>query len=357
MLAQMLEQKGIRQSELAERTGLTAKHINQMVKRAVSVSPDVALLLERALDCPPRFWSNIADEYERQQSEARERIKLPEYQTWAKSFHTPTLNRVGILTERDDDFTTVEKLLRFFGVASPDAFDQTWLKPRVSFRRSQAFTVAEHNTALWLRLVERSAEPFNVGPFRPAVLRKRATLIPAMTNLDVPNGFLAAQAALAEAGVVLVFVRQVPETRVCAATWWLGADRPVIGITERQRKPDIFWFSLLHEIGHLVLHPRRTTYLDLEGEKGASALHPDPAEKEADAFATDMLLPAGAIQLIKAATTRQELTLLAAKLGIGGPIVAGQYGHLTANWPVCSPLRGKITDEQIDELESFCALA
>jgi HTH-type transcriptional regulator/antitoxin HigA len=327
-----------------------------MVKQNVSVSPDVALLLERALDCPPRFWSNLAAEYERNQSEAKERLKLPAYQTWARSFHMATLHRHGVLAPGDSGAAAVEKLLRFFQVASPDAFEQTWVKPRVSFRRSQAFTVAEHNTALWLRLVERCAEKLEVSPFRTGALRKRAALIPSMTNLDIPNGFLAAQAALAEAGVVLVFVRQVPDTRVCAATWWLSADRPVIGITERQRRPDIFWFSLLHEIGHLVLHPRRTTFLDLEQEKGAACLENDPAEQEADDFAESVLLPPGADQLIRAATTRQDLTLLAAKLGIGGPIIAGQHGHMTNNWSVGAPLRGKITDEQIDELEGFCSI-
>jgi len=46
----------------------------------------------------------------------------------------------------------------------------------VSFRRSQAFTVAEQNTALWLRLLERSAERITVAPFRVGALRKAARL-------------------------------------------------------------------------------------------------------------------------------------------------------------------------------------
>ena len=105
-----------------------------------------------------------------------------------------------------------------------------------------------------------------------------------------------------------------------------------------------------------MLHPRRKTYLDLEQDKGAASLEADPAEQEADEFAESVLLPPGAAQLIRAATTRQDLTLLAAKLGIGGPIIAGQHGYLTNNWPVGAPLRGKITDDQIDELESFCSV-
>ena len=92
-------------------------------------------------------------------------------------------------------------------------------------------------------------------PLRAAALRKTARAIPAMTNLTIPDGFTAARAALAEAGVALTFVREVPGTRVCGATWWLAADRPVIGLTARGRKPDTFWFNLLHEVAHILLHP------------------------------------------------------------------------------------------------------
>ena len=215
-------------------------------------------------------------------------------------------------------------------MASPEAFERTWQQPRVSFRRSQAFTVAEQNTALWLRLVERSAERVAAPPLRVGALRAVARTIPAMTNLTIPDGFMAARAALAEAGVVLTFVREVPGTRVCGATWWLGPERPVIGLTERHRKPDIFWFNLLHEIGHIALHPRRTTFLDLDIEKTVD----DPAEKQADAFAEQKLLPNDARVRIAQATSREQLLLLAARLGIGVTIVAGQHGHATGHWNI-----------------------
>ena len=94
-------------------------------------------------------------------------------------------------------------------------------------------------------------------------------------------GFAVAREALAEAGVVLTFVRQVPGTRVCGATWWLGSERPVIGLTERHRKPDTFWFNLLHEIGHILLHPRRTTFLDLDVKnRPAAPQKPKPTNSQ-----------------------------------------------------------------------------
>jgi len=349
LLRQILEKKGIRQSELAERTGLTPKHVNQLVKESIGISGDVALRLERALGFNAQFWLRAEADYQAFASKQKAEEKLPEYVPWARKFDAPTLRHHGVLNAGDDAAITVEKILRFFGVATPEAFVQTWQRPRVSFRRSQAFAVVEQNTALWLRLVERSAEKFVVPPLRIGALRAVARTLPGLTTLTVPDGFAAARTALAEAGVVLTFIRQVPDTRVCGATWWLGSDRPVIGLTERHRKPDIFWFNLLHEVGHIILHPKRTTFLDIEGERDSS----DTAEQEADTFAEDTLIPLGARAQISRATTREQLLLLAGRLGLGISIVAGQHGHLTDRWNIGGALRGKITDEDVKKLEEI----
>jgi addiction module HigA family antidote len=346
-LRQVLEQRGIRQSELAERTGLTAKHINQIVTKNIGISGEVAVLLERVLAIDATWWTRVDAEYQAYLGKQKARISLHESLGWVKQFDKLALQRYGITDTTDDAETTVEKVFRFFGVASPEAFERTWLRPRVSFRRSQAFTVAEQNTALWLRLVERSAEHYvesvDLPTLRPGALRKASRAIPAMTTLTVPDGFTAARAMLAEAGVALTFVPEISGTRVWGATWWLSADRPVIGLTARNRKPDLFWFALLHEMAHIILHPRRATFLDLTDDKNTN----DTAEQEADTFAEQTLLPDEARTLITRAATREQLLLLAAKLGVGVAIVAGHHGHATGKWAIGGSLRGTITDEDI----------
>lgn len=351
ILRMVLAERGLRQSELAERTGLTAKHINQLIKENIGISSDVAVLLEKALGVDAEYWINADLRHSLHVSRQRAEARLPEYTAWARSFDPFTVVKHGIVDKSDDDATKADKLLRFFNVATPEAFEDTWIRPRVSFRRSQSFTVAEHNTALWLRLVERSAEGVAVEAFRPGALRKAVRSLPRLTALPLVDGFLSARAVLADAGVVVTFVREVPGTRVCGATWWLAADRPVLAVTERHRKPDILWWTLLHECAHLVLHPRRTTFLDLDREIDEG----DEAELEADAFALRTLLPDDAPELIASASSGDDLRRLAAKFGVGPGVVGGQYGHLTENWALAAPLRGKIKDEDVEAIESAVA--
>jgi HTH-type transcriptional regulator/antitoxin HigA len=348
ILGDILDQRGMRQVELAQRTGLSAKHVNQIVKQTIGISPDVSILLDRALDVPASFWIDLDTKYQAFESRRRAEATLGEYSTWASQFHIGTLQLHGIIDAADTGIARAEKILKLFQVATPDAFTQTWLRPSVSFRRSQAFTVNEPNTALWLRLVERFARDVPVEPFNARKLRAVAKSIPTMTTMTVPNGFVAARAALAEAGVALTFVREVPNTRVCAATWWINGDRPAIGITERHRRPDTFWFNLLHEIGHIVRHPRRTSFLDLDERDAA-----DETEAEANDFAVEMLFPGDSSDSIAQATTNREMIIIAARLGIGIPMVAGRHGNLTNQWKRVSRLRESISDEDISALEAI----
>src|SRR6266566_420745 len=57
-LADMLEQSGMTQTELAQRLGVSLKHVNQVVKGAASISAELALGLEKVFGVSASFWLN-----------------------------------------------------------------------------------------------------------------------------------------------------------------------------------------------------------------------------------------------------------------------------------------------------------
>ena len=118
-LRRMLEERGIRQAELAERTGLTAKHINQIVNQSIGISADVALLLDRALGTAPGFWTRAEADYQARASREKAQQELPELIRWARRFDKVTLRRYGIVAAGDDKGTQVEKILRFSASPAP----------------------------------------------------------------------------------------------------------------------------------------------------------------------------------------------------------------------------------------------
>ena len=62
-LVEVLGAAEMTQAELAVRTGLSTKHVNQIVKGAASITPETAMLLERATGVPARTWSNLEFAY------------------------------------------------------------------------------------------------------------------------------------------------------------------------------------------------------------------------------------------------------------------------------------------------------
>lgn len=56
LLADVLDDRRMRQSDLARATGYSTQQINHVVKGRSGVSPSMALRLEQALSVPAEFW-------------------------------------------------------------------------------------------------------------------------------------------------------------------------------------------------------------------------------------------------------------------------------------------------------------
>jgi len=56
-LLEVLEERGITQAELAERTGRPRKTINEIIKGKAAITPETALQLERVLGVAASFWN------------------------------------------------------------------------------------------------------------------------------------------------------------------------------------------------------------------------------------------------------------------------------------------------------------
>ena len=76
-LLDVLEERGMSQAELAERTGRPRKTINEIINGKTAITPDTALQLERVLSIPAQFWSQREQNYQDFLARQRERSPLP----------------------------------------------------------------------------------------------------------------------------------------------------------------------------------------------------------------------------------------------------------------------------------------
>ena len=86
--------------------------------------------------------------------------------------------------------------------------------------------------------------------------------------------------------------------------------------------------TLLHEIAHVLLHPKRSTFID--GFKADD--NADAQETAANTFAEDQLIPSAYRAQLAATTTVKGIVALANVLGVSPSLVAGQWAFMTNTW-------------------------
>lgn len=144
-----------------------------------------------------------------------------------------------------------------------------------------------------------------------------------------------AQQFLADHGVILVIERQIAGMNVDGAAFLIDSI-PVIGMTLRHDRLDNFWFTLMHELGHVILHYR--TGLSAGFFDNTEDFSVDEFEKQADEFASNVFIPEELWirSPARIAKTPEPVEKLAAQLGIAPAIVFGRVRMERKNYTIFS---------------------
>jgi len=337
-LREVLVAQNVSQSQLASRTGLSTKHVNQVAQGLAPLSPETALLLERALGVPSHVWNALEAAHQEVQAREVSKQHLGTHQEWLKRFPLKELHSKRIVTPSADTATQVGQLLAFFQVADPDAYDRVWSGPvAAGFRRTKGQSVDPYATATWLRLAELQANDIDLADYNRDTF---AELLPTLRSITLVEDDAAALRLLrdrcAAAGVAVVYVRDVKGSRASGAARWPRPSHPMIVLSGRMGYSDSFWFSFFHEAAHVVLHPKRETYIDIDGDDD------DGLETEADRAATRYLIGNHLARQLRHGMRHDDVRRLAAPLGVHPGIVAGQLARATGEWSKYAGLRRKI---------------
>jgi len=156
------------------------------------------------------------------------------------------------------------------------------------------------------------------------------------------DGPARARDLLLNRGIVLVAEPQIPGMKVDGAAFLLEGV-PVIGLTLRRDTVDSFWFTLLHEVGHVILHYR--TGLSVGFFDDADAASADEVEQEADDFASNILIPEERWKRSPARIAKAPgvIEKFAKDLGINPAIAFGRIQKERGNYAVFSNLIGRGT--------------
>ncbi|WP_282112343.1 ImmA/IrrE family metallo-endopeptidase [Maribacter stanieri] len=286
-LKEILQEKKMGSKEFAVKTGKPEKTISAVLKGKSSITTEMAILFEQVLKIPAHFWIESQKNYDEYKARVDFQNNIDNAQEWASLFPYAKMASFGWVERTRKPKEKVINLFEYFGIASQKSFEDYYFnqKTQVAFRISLKNQENALAIASWLRHGEIQAEKWYVQEYCSNKLKK---ILPSIKDLMVnqPNNFFTElQEICANAGVKVVYTPCLPKAPIHGSTRWLG-DVPLIQLSGRYRRNDIFWFTFFHEIGHILLHGKK--YISIENIKIDGEI--ENYEREADDFSANWLL-------------------------------------------------------------------
>lgn len=322
-LDEVLVERGITKADFARRCGITPKTVSQILNQNANFSTEVAIQFEKVLGISAEIWLGMLSALQLLESRHREAEKLESAKKWARNFPLRDLRKVGVLPDAKKGSEWVGRLLSFFNVSSPEAWNEVYRKQAVAFRKSPTLKASEYAIATWLRLAENQAAPMDTDSFSSQQLREILPAIRALTVEKTEHFEPRIVELCKSAGVAVVFVPELTGTRISGAAKWLEPGKAMVALSLRHKTDDHFWFTLFHEIGHVLLHGKRDVFIDGGNENGSES------EREANAFARDTLVPTKDYEefIDVGVFYEKDILRFARQQGIAPGIVVGMLQH------------------------------
>lgn len=326
ILEEELELRAMSQRELSDKTGLSLKHISQIINSKAPITPTTALLFERVLGMPAKYWLNLEILYQEALARIADKEKLASYAEWVKQFPNRILQRLGFTHKYEDTVNNVDSLCRFFGIGSPDEYEVVWGKIGVQYRQDNRTEICRHSSAAWLRAGEIEANKITCSPYSEDGFKQALIHIKKLTRVTDPKLFIPELVEIcSKVGVAVVFVPCFPKTGISGATRWLSPDKAIIQLSLRYKTNDHLWFTFFHEAGHILLHGKKSLYLEYNAKSTEEKIY----ENEANEFAQKYLIPRTVWRQIleQGIYTEHYIKSISQEIGIAEGIIVGQLQH------------------------------
>lgn len=324
-ISDILDERKISQVELAARTGVTPAFISSVISGKKDISIKFAFALEYALGVPKSFWINLQANYDAELLEFNEletitdderivRRKLKDIVKYLRD-----KEKLPVKESIDESILSLRKVLQMSNIANLKE-----VVPEGVFRMSARSKVDPYVMGAWIRLCQISGEKrkiitkFDISKTDELVTKLKTIMCKAEDTVQKSLNELFSQYGI-DFSVVMNF-RGAPVQGFISPK---SDDTYQMVLTIRGSYADIFWFSLFHELGHIV-----------NGDVSSNANFIDyndnsHIEKMADEFASSCLINADDYKLFveKADFSLESIKKFAKNQSVKPYIIIGRLQH------------------------------
>lgn len=279
-IKEIIEESGLTQEDFAKRLDTTPKNLSLLVRGEQSLSIDIAMKLSRMIGTSINYWLNLQNAYdsliaefksEEELVQERKVFEYFDYKYFRDHYGLPDLPR-----KKDEQIKTIRE---FLNVATLSVFTKRDMV--VNFRSStQELTEANMVKAnVMVQIATNKALKVDAPKFNKKKFEEAVAYALTLTR-NHGEFYPLIRKSFYDAGVIFIILPNISGSKTNGATKKIG-DNIMLMVNDRRLYADSFWFTLFHEIGHIMNGDYGISFEKETGEQ----------EEAADQFAEDSLIP------------------------------------------------------------------
>lgn len=253
-IADVLEDRGITQAELAMRTGVTPAYVSNVINGKKDISAKFAMALEYALGVKKSFWLNLQANYDAELLELNEVETVTEAELEAReqlNAIVKYLRSKGLMPVGENKKESILSLRNVLKMS--DLSNLPKIANAGAFRMAENTAVNPYVLGAWIRMCQLIGEQryvntvFDKKKVPDLISRLKTIMMKHDGNIqgDLTN-------TMANYGIDFYIMHHFTGAPVHGYVSMKRDGSYQMIVTIRRAFADEFWFSLFHELGHLV---------------------------------------------------------------------------------------------------------
>ncbi len=283
-----IEERGWTQKTFAGILGISVPRVNRMLKNKDSISYERANLLAKAFGATAQFWINADINYRLRMEEANTINDIIAIKAQINT-HMPIQDMIKkrwLQPYRKNYNKLIEQIKQFWNVSS---IDFSWMDnapKNVHYRKADQKAYNSYYSLTWLQRAKELASNRKACAYNRSDLENLSEKITEYTMK--PQGVKGIIEKIYSCGVKFFILEHLEKTYTDGASFIdEKSGNPVIVYTKRFDRIDNFWFTIAHEMGHVVKHLSKGEndyFIDCLDEESI-----EQYEQEANTFAATIL--------------------------------------------------------------------
>lgn len=329
----LIEEMEITQNEFAKRLNTTGKTLSKLLNGEIPLSNDLAENLSLMLGTSVNVWINLQKKYEEKCCEIERIKKIDKEKKYLKLLDYNYFSNLGVVSSVKDENQRIVELCTALKISSLSVLEQPDLLTACKTSILDVKPKNVVNANAWIQLGVNFARKVKCNEYSQASLIDTLPKLRSLTRESLTSSFKTIEKLLADCGVVLIALPYLKNSGLNGAVKWLNKDKAMLLINDRKKDVALFWFTLFHELKHILRKRIKAVYLTPIDKKNQSILflgrNDKDEEIEADEFARNQLIPQEEyLKFIQQNSfSLSSIQNFADKIGILRDIVIGRLQH------------------------------